>query len=204
MTKQKLLQNCGWLGIVAVTFYFAHVIVGNILYEGYDPITQAVSDLTATGQTSKLAAGILTNIYGFFVTTFSIAFYMYFRNKINRVFSIGAILFIAMNVSSLGYAVFPLSDAGAMGTSFQDIMHLVVTVFVVLFGIAFLVLFAIGFLRKKHKVMGYLAIGTLVLMMMGSIMTGAIPAIFGLAERISIYSLHIYIAILAIFMLRVD
>jgi hypothetical protein len=65
------------------------------------------------------------------------------------------------------------------------------------------ILFAIGFIKnKRHKTTGYLAIATLLLMGTGSILSGAAPAILGLAERISLYSLQIYVTLLAIFMLR--
>jgi hypothetical membrane protein len=201
-TKQKLLKNLGCLGIAAVVFYFLHIIVGNILYAGYSPITQAVSDLTANGAPSEIAARTLSGIYGVFVVTFSLAFYIFFRGKLNPIFSLGALLFLIMQISSaVGYTAFPLSGAGYKG-SFQDVMHIVTTVVVVVLGILALILLAIGFIKnKEHKILGLLAIATLFLMMTGAILSGAVPEIFGIAERITLYSLHAYIVILAVFLL---
>lgn len=202
-TKAKILQYCGWLGIIGIIFYFLHVIVGNTLYSGYSPIKQAISDLTADGAPSKFVAGILTDFYGVFLIVFSAAFYIFFRKKINLFFSLGAIFLFIMNVVSVvGFKLFPLSKAGYANT-FQDRMHLVTTVIVVVLSIISLIMFAIGFIKnKKYKLLGYIAIITLFLMMTGSVLSGAVPAILGLAERLSIYSLHIYILLLAIFMLR--
>lgn len=203
INKSKLLQYCGWLGIIGVIFYFLHVLVGNLLYEGYNPVTQAISDLTAKGAPSKMVAGILTAFYGAFLFLFNLAFYLFFRKKINRIFSLGALSFIIMNlVSTVGYTLFPLSEAGYANT-FQDIMHVAVTVLVVVLSITSLVLLAIGFFKSgKYKLMGILAIATLFFMMLGSILTGAATSILGIAERISIYSLHLYILALAIWLLK--
>ena len=201
--KQRNLQNCGWLGVLAVIFYFLHVIVGNILYNGYNPLTQAVSDLTANGAPSATAARILSGLYSVFVVAFSVAFYIFFRKRINSLITLGALFFLLMHLTSaIGYTAFPLSGAGFNNT-FQDRMHLAVTAIVVVLGISALLLLATGFIKSKtHKLAGYLAIATLLLMMSGAIVSGAVPAIFGLAERITLYSLHIYIVILAIFMLK--
>ena len=201
-TKQKVLQRCGWLGVAAVVFYFAHVIVGNILYSGYDPVKQAISDLTAGGSPAELPARILSGFYGLFAIAFAVAFYLFFGKKLGCAFSIGAVLWIAMNaVSAIGYTLFPLSEGGK--NSFQDVMHLLTTGLVVALSIASLILFAIGFLRTgKYKTLGYVTIGTLVLMASGSILSGAAPSIMGIGERICIYALQSFAIVLAIFMLK--
>ena len=40
-------------GVIGVVFYFLHVICGGIFYEGYNPLAQAISDLTALGSPSR-------------------------------------------------------------------------------------------------------------------------------------------------------
>lgn len=104
--KQKLLQYCGWLGIAGAVFYFLHVIVGGILYDGYNPVSQAISDLTANGVPSEIAARVLSGLYGVFNVAFLLAFYVYFRKKINRVFTLAALLFFIMGATSaIGYTI---------------------------------------------------------------------------------------------------
>jgi hypothetical protein len=104
--------------------------------------------------------------------------------------------------SAIGFTAFPLSEAGYANT-FQDTMHLVFTIIVVILSIVALTLLAIGLIRsKQHKIMGFLAIGTLALMALGAILSGAVPSILGLMERLSIYSLQIYTVFLSVFLLK--
>jgi predicted membrane channel-forming protein YqfA (hemolysin III family) len=104
--------------------------------------------------------------------------------------------------SAIGYTAFPLSEAGYANT-FQDTMHIVITIIVVVLSIVALILLSIGFIRNgRYKIMGFLAIGTLVLMALGAILSGAVPSILGLMERLSIYSLQIYTVFLSVFLLK--
>jgi hypothetical membrane protein len=106
-------------------------------------------------------------------------------------------------ISFFGYTFFPLSEAGYAGT-FQDKMHVAVTVCVVVFTVISVMLFSIGFLKTKmDKYMGVISICTLTLLMMGSILLNIVPkAYFGLAERINVYSIVIYTGILSLWMNR--
>jgi len=103
-------------------------------------------------------------------------------------------------LSAVGYTLFPLSDSGYMGR-FQDVMHMVVTGFVVVLSIASMILIAIACLKgKNHKCFGILTITVLALMALGSIGTGIVPPqYFGIPERISVYSVVIYTGLLSIF-----
>ena len=47
-------------GVVASLFYWSHVVAGRILWPGYNPLAQPVSDLTANSAVSQgLASRIL-------------------------------------------------------------------------------------------------------------------------------------------------
>jgi hypothetical protein len=93
-----------------------------------------------------------------------------------------------------------LSGSGYAGT-FQDIMHIVVTVFVVLLSIASMILITVGCLRSKaHKQFGIFTVSVLAIMALGSIATDVVPVgYFGVAERLSVYSVVIYSAALSLF-----
>jgi len=201
MNKQKFLQYCGYFGVLGIVCYFCHVIIGGLLYDNYDPISQAISDLTAKGSPSLIVARVFTAIYGICMIAFFTAFYLFFCKKINRVFSLGTMfLLIMQTVSFVGYTAFPLSEAGFART-FQDTMHLIVTIVVVITSITALILLAIGFFRAKHKRLGIGAIVTLFCMMFGSILLGAVPQVMGIGERLNIYALHIYFGILAVWLI---
>ena len=166
--KNKILKLVPLLGIFSVIFYFLHIILGEIFYEGYNLLAQAVSDLTASNSPSKNIARPFSALYGICTIIFSAGFFAYLRNKINKTIAVSSFIFCIMNtISFFGYTFFPLSEAGYAGT-FQDKMHLIVTVFVVLLTIVSLVLFSIGFLRvKAHKWLGIISICALLILMAG-------------------------------------
>jgi len=200
-TKRKILRYAGYVGLLGILFYFLHIIVGANIYKGYNPVKQAVSDLTAVGAPSRVVSSVLSAFYGVCLIVFFIAFFIYFRKKFNIFFDLGALFLIIMQaISTIGYSAFPLSANGAK--PFQDAMHIVVTALVVVSSIAALVFLTIGAFRsKKNLWLAYASIATLVLMMTGSILTGAVPSILGIAERITIFSLHIYLAVLSVWLI---
>jgi len=204
--KNKTVKLIPLLGISSVILYFLHVILGEIFYEGYNPLAQAVSDLTASNSPSKNIARIFSTLYGICAVSFSVGFFSYLRNKINKVVTVSSFVFCIMNIISFfGYTFFPLSESGYAGT-FQDKMHMIVTVLVVLLTIASLVLYSIGFFRtKEHKRLGVVSISTLLVLIIGAMLINIMPKeYFGVAERINVYSIIIYTGILSLWMKKAD
>jgi len=200
--NKKIIKIIPLLGIFSVIFYFLHVIMGEIFYEGYNPLAQAVSDLTASNSPSRNIARLFSTLYGICAVTFSIGFFAYFKNKINKAVTVSSFVFCIMNtISFFGYAFFPLSESGYAGT-FQDKMHMVVTVLVVLSTIVSLVLYTIGFFRaKEHKRLGIISISTLLILMAGAMLINIMSKeYFGVAERINVYAIIIYTGILSLWM----
>jgi len=191
-------------GVAGGVFYFLHVFLGQYFYTDYNPMAQAVSDLTASNSPSKNIAMLFSILYGIFTVIFSTYFFVYFKQKINKCVTFGAGFFCIMTiVSFLGYTFFPLSESGYAGT-FQDKMHVVVTIIVVLFTIIALILFVIGFFKTKNiKYLGIISLCTFLLVLSGPMLMNILPKeYFGIAERISIYSLIIFTGILSFWMYR--
>ena len=202
--NRKLLKIISLFGVVGVVFYFMHVIFGGIFYEGYNPISQAISDLTAINSPSKSIASIFSFLYGVFNVTFCIVLYFYLKGKISKLITIGSCFFLVMSfISFIGYTLFPLSEAGYAGT-FQDKMHMLVTVFVVIFTIIAIILFCIGFLKtSNYKCLGIVSLITFVLLLLGAMLINILPKeYFGIAERINVYSIVVYIGILSIWLYK--
>ena len=202
--NKKLIKIFSLFGAIGVFFYFLHVLLGTLFYEGYNPMAQAISDLTASNSPSKSIAMLFSILYGIFTVIFSICFFVYFKQKINRWVTFGVGFFCGMNiVSFLGYTFFPLSESGYAGT-FQDIMHIVVTIMVVLFTIIALILLVIGFFKTKNiKYLGIISLCTFLLVLAGPMLMNILPKeYFGIAERISIYPLMIYTGILSLWMYK--
>lgn len=201
LKKKTFTQWLTLLGVVGVLFYFLHVLFGRINYPGYNALKQAVSDLTATTSPSREIAAPLSTVYAIFTAAACTVLCIFFQGKEQRIFRIGIYLFAIMQwLSAVGYTLFPLSDSGYSG-QFQDIMHMVVTGFVVPLSITSMILIAVGCLKNKmNKAFGVLTIVVLGMMAVGSISTGIVsPECFGVPERISVYSIVVYTGLLSIF-----
>jgi len=201
---KKSFKFLSLFGIAGAVFYFLHVFFGTLFYEGYDSMAQAISDLTASDSPSKNIARVFTTVYGVFTIIFSTYFFIYFKQKINKCVSFGAGIYCTMTiVSFLGYTFFPLSESG-YADRFQDKMHIIVTITVVLFTIIALISLIIGFFRTKD--LKYLAIISLLiflLLLIGSVLMNMLPKkYFGIAERVNVFSVVIYTGILSFWMYK--
>jgi len=66
--KSNIAKLMPLLGIFSVILYFLHVILGEAFYEGYNPLAQAISDLTALNSPSKNIARLFSMLYGICVS----------------------------------------------------------------------------------------------------------------------------------------
>ncbi|KZX10168.1 DUF998 domain-containing protein [Methanobrevibacter curvatus] len=203
-SNKNLIKIISFFGLIGLIFYFLHVITGEIFYPNYDPLAQAISDLTALNSPSRNISSLFSILYGIFTVIFSIGFFTYFKGKINRIVTSASFVFAIMTIISfLGYTFFPLSESGYAG-SFQDQMHILVTVFVVIFTIATLILFFVGFFKtKEYKYFGIISLVILILLFVGAMLMNILPNEYlGIAERINVYSIVIFTGLLSLWMYK--
>lgn len=82
-------------------------------------------------------------------------------------------------------------------------MHLVVTVLVVVFSLASLVLIAVGAKKEQIKSLSMWAAVCLAAMIIGPLGTSLLPkAVFGLFERFSTFSAVVFNAVLGIYLMK--
>ena len=191
-------------GILAVVFYVLHDIIGALNYPGYKWMEQAVSDLTATDAPSRIVAGGLTKIHGIF-NCICCAFIVILVKNERKLFKIGVYLFASMHaVSAIGYSLFPLTGSGYDG-SFQSFVHVyVVTALVVLLAISSLILITVGSFKTGKKKLGIAAAVALALMMTTPISFSVPKEIFGIIERLTVYSSVLFTGVLSIYFFRTD
>ena len=105
-------------------------------------------------------------------------------------------------VSAAGYGMFPLADGGKEIASFQEGMHIAVTVLVVLLSVASLVtLILAGFRKGGIRGIGIWAAVALGMMLIGSVGTGvAPPQYFGIVERFSVFAAVGFNAVLGLYL----
>ena len=192
--KKTLINYLGLLGLISLISYSAAVIFAPLSYPGYNWLTQAVSDLSASDAPSLMLWNQLSSLYGVCGIVSITLVVIYIKDKLTKSMCIGIYLFCVMNyISNIGYTMFPLSTSGNPN-SFQDIMHIyVITVAVVLLSIiSLLVIIISGFRNNDHKYISVVALIALTLMFIGAIGTNVAPkSIFGVFERFSVFAVTI-------------
>lgn len=199
--NEKLIRKLGLLGVVSFLSYAAAVIFSPLAYPGYNWVSQAVSDLSADSAPSRVLWNQIGALYmpcGIVCVTMCC---VAIKDHYNQILRIGIYLFAIMNwISAVGYRMFPLVDAGISG-QFQDVMHLIVTMAVVILSIVSLMFIIFGgLIQKECPSLGKWALTALVLMIIGAVGTAVLPkAYFGIPERFSVFAASGFTAILGIY-----
>ena len=191
--NRKLINWLGLTGIAAFVSYTLAVVLSPSAFPGYNWMEQAVSDLSAESAPSRMLWNQISALYGVCSVVCATCVSVYIsENRISTgLFRIGMHLFTVMNwISCVGYAMFPLADSGKEIASFQEIMHMAVTMAVVLLSVVSLVCLIIaGFRKGGIKGIGVWAAVALAMMMVGAIGQGVVPPrYFGIVERFSVFA----------------
>ena len=191
--RRTMIHWLGLTGVLALLSYIAAVVFSALAYPGYNWMAQAVSDLSAEAAPSRQLWNRLAAPYNIcsVVCATSVALFVSQERVSSRSFRVGLYLFMAMNwLSAVGYGMFPLADGGKEIATFEEMMHMVVTMAVVLLSIASLICLIIaGYRENSVRGIGLWAAVALVLMMVGSIGTGIVPQqYFGIVERFSVFA----------------
>ena len=205
--NRKLINWLGLLGILAFISYAAALIFSPLDFPGYNWMEQAASDLSADSAPSRHLWSQLSALYdaGSVVCATCIAIFVSENKTSTKLFRLGIYLFAIMNwVSKVGYQMFALSDAGKDIKGFQEVMHMVVTVFVVLLSIVSLIMLIIAGRKDKNmRGVGIWAAVALGMMFMGPLGMGAFPKqYFGIFERFSTVAAVGFNAVLGVYLFR--
>lgn len=179
------------------------MVFSPLAYPGYRWMEQAVSDLSAVSAPSRMSWTQLSALYEIcgIVSVTLVCIYVN-ENLQNKCLRVGIYLFTIMSwISAVVYRMFPLTDAGYLG-GFQNAMHLVVTVLVVLSSIASLIVIMIGGYRwRRYVSLANWALVALLMMFVGAIGTNVVSKeYFGIVERFSVLAATGYSAILGAYL----
>lgn len=196
------LKHLGIFGIISLLSYTSMVVFSPFAYPGYDWLSMAVSDLTAVGAPSAALAERLNALFGPCGVVSVMAVCVGASACRSKLLKAGIGFFAAMEwITVVGYKMFPLVQ-GESVSSFQNAMHIAVTVLVVLFSIISLVLIAVGGRKEPLVSLSTWAVICLAAMMIGAVGTGIMPkSVFGLFERFSTFSAVIFNAVLGFYLL---
>lgn len=190
------------LGMICAIAYFTQVFVGQMLWKEYNPITTDISSLTAVGAPNAGDLRIFGWIYGICFLLFVIGMVIKAFRDYHQITRLGYVLFLIMAITTVvGYNLFPLTgDKTVM--SFQNMMHIVVTVVVVFTTIASFFLIAVGYM--KHDGLRPLGKITLIMAILITVFGALNPIgmankwnILGLTERMVIFPLQAFVFFLS-------
>lgn len=187
---KSLTQLLALVGILSFLSYTAAVVFAPLAYPGYNPLSQAVSDLSAQNAPSLMLWNRLSSVYNVCEVLCAVVVCIGIQGRKTRTLRVGIYLFAVMEfISAVGYRAFPLKDSGFAGT-FDDTMHIAVTVAVVLLSIASLSVVIVASARDKScRRYGVCALIALFMMLTGALGTKLVPAeYFGVAERFSVFA----------------
>ena len=188
--KRTLTQKLGLLGVVSFLSYTTAVVFAPLAYPGYNWMSQAVSDLSAANAPSLALWNQLSAFYNVCEVVCVTVVCIGIQGRRTKLLRTGVYLFAIMEwVSAIGYRMFPLSDSGYAGT-FQDVMHMVVTVDVVLLSIISLRIVIVAGTKdrssRSYAVCAGIALG---MMLVGALGMKIVPVeYFGIVERFSVFA----------------
>ena len=205
--ERKLINLAGLTGIISLISYTAAVIFAPSAFPGYDWMAQAVSDLSAETAPSRLFWNQLSAAYNVCspVCMMCVSIFLSDNKVGTKLFRLGVYLFAIMNwISAIGYNMFPLTDSGNDIGTFQEKMHIVVTIAVVLLSITSLtILIVSGFKKNGMKGIGTWAAIALGMMFVGAIGQNVVPPdYFGIVERFSVFAAVGFNAVLGMYLLN--
>jgi len=198
----KLFKGLMPLGMISAVVYFIHVFLGQWLWKEYNPLTMDISSLTAVGAPNADLLRIFTMIYGLCFLLFAAGMMVKAFREYHWLTKTGYTIFLSMALASVvGYSLFPLSgDKTVM--SFQNMMHIIVTVIVVFTTIFSFYFIAFGYLRQeKLKSLGAICLSAAVLITAFGVFNPISMAmelnILGLTERLVIFTLQVFVFFLS-------
>ncbi|MEI8199145.1 MAG: DUF998 domain-containing protein [Eubacteriales bacterium] len=200
--NRSIVGKLTLLGAFGALLYALHVVLGGILWKGYNHIMQPISDLTATGAPDRVLLSRITLAYALCSITFAVCAYIYLRRSVPKVTRAGMITFFAMQLVSLSYGWFPQDMPGSAMT-FAGTMHLVVTGLIVPLTICSPLLIGLGMrkLPRFRRFAIYSIITSIILFFAGGttamLFANKLPY-FGLFERINIGSLQIWMLVFSL------
>lgn len=172
--------------------------------EGYDFVSQYISELSAIGASSRSLVIPLYIAYDILVIAFGLGVWIVANRKHALRFT-GGLLIGYSFVGFMGL-FFPMHVRGTEPT-FTDIMHQILTGVIVIF-----ILLSIGFgataSGKRFRfysigtVLTYIVLGTLPLLGVAQVEAGQPTLWVGIVERIMVYGYMLWVVVLAIVLLR--
>lgn len=192
-------------GILSSVLYVALTIIGAMVWQNYNSISQTVSELFAINAPSRLIVIPLMLTYSLLMFTFGIGVWDSPGNK--RSLRVVAVLVIGKEVLGIVATIFaPMHLRGVEGT-LTDTMHAIITGVGVIF-LLLTIAFGAAAFGKRFRLY---SIGTILVLVLFGILSGLdgprlganLPTpLLGVWERINIFSYMLWVIVLSILLLQ--
>ena len=189
---KKVLIICG---ILSSLLYVAATILGAMVWEGYNPIAQPVSELGAIDAPSQPVMITLGTVYDLLVIAFAFGVWASADGK--RTFRVVAGLLLGYGVACLMAPLTPIHLRGVAWT-LTDTLHIVFAVVDVLF-ILLILVFGSNAFGPRFR---FYSIATIAVGIVAGVLMAVDAARFGLWERINIFSFMLWIVVFAVVLWR--
>jgi hypothetical protein len=207
--RNKVLMLCGMLAPVV---YVGTVTLGGILWPGYSHVSQAVSDLIATGAPNKALLDPLFALYNLLAIAFAIGLFQRIRAddppRGTMVATVGALVLVAQGLFGLVTLFFPEPRGGMDAPiSSTGMMHIVFAGLSALTTMLAILLMAFWFRnipnQRGYSLYSFISVG--VVFVSGGLAAASIASqssAGGLFERITIGGFLQWLFVLALMMYR--
>lgn len=205
MRLQRILLGCG---VLASLLYIGIDVLAAIAYAEYHSFTsQAISELMASGAPTERLVDPLFLLYDLLMLAFGVGVIRSDRRR--RVTALGSMILAYGAIGLFGPLSFEMNMRGSPGPSTADVIHIVVTMIIVLLSVAALAIGASTWGRSFRRyslatLVVMLASGALTSLASTGLATGEPTPWLGVAERITIGSFLLWIAVLSVARRRDD
>lgn len=190
----KILKWYIPFGMISVLFFFTHTILGSILWHGYSPIRQNISELTADGSPHAHLLRVFVGIYEVCFLVFALGMIFTVFRKHNVYIKTGfSLLLLSALFSIVGFNTFPMTAVFII--SLQNLGHVVVTIILLCATIISVTLISAGYLKHKKRLGRLLLFTAIISALFNPIFWYAVTHGFdstGLIERITVYPFHVF------------
>lgn len=205
ITARQALLACGIL--YALLYPIVNDVIAATLYDGYSRMSQAVSELSATGAPPKAFLTAVGPIFSLLLIGFGLGIWRSARGK--RSLRIAGALVVAHGITSFLWVFAPMSQReviAAGGATSADSMHLVLSAATGLFVAAYVATTAVGF-GWVFRLYSVVTIATALVFGLLSAQVDKIEAgdptpYMGLLERIGIAAWLLWMAVVAVVLMR--
>ena len=183
-----------YFGIAAAAIYVFAVVLGGYMWNGYNHISQSISELIMVGSPNQSIMQPLFWAYNILLVVFSIGFFQWAQNRLLKT---SAVFLLLVALSGVMMLIFPQDKLGETLT-IVGLLHLIFAGFAALSTLVSIFFAAAGFRKvDKYKGLTVMSIVFGLIILVNGPLTAMAPTVFpdyfGLSERVTIGAFIIWL-----------